>query len=299
MMLGLMWRKKSNRRKGLTLPRLRRLKVVVTAAIVLGLFAAWTLLAYSGALDSVFRQKSKRGGAVSPASFNSNSPSKEYVYAGGRLVATEEATGTTLSAPTNLRATTTSSTQIHISWNSVTGAARYELQRSSNYGNPNNGFAPVSSNITQPFYDDTVGTSGTNASYIYRVLAFDAGGNPSPSSNIDLATAITFLDDPVQTGMTVKDFHILRLRDAINYVRIAAGIVSFNGWTDASTLTQVVIKKEHVQELRDKLDEARSMLGLPQPAYTDPTITRYVTRVSAAHIQQLRQLVKGYRTFTG
>jgi hypothetical protein len=61
----------------------RKSQIVIAVAVVLSLFAAGTMLAYSGALDSVFKQKSKKGGTVSTASFNSNSPSKEYVYAGG------------------------------------------------------------------------------------------------------------------------------------------------------------------------------------------------------------------------
>src|SRR2546425_13309648 len=120
MMLGIMWRKKSSRRKGLTLARQRRLQVVVAVAI-LSLFAAWTLLAYSGALDSVFRQKGKRGGTVSTASFNSNSPAKEYVYAGGRLVASEEPTGGAAcgaapGAPGQPTATATSTQSVTIIW---------------------------------------------------------------------------------------------------------------------------------------------------------------------------------------
>jgi hypothetical protein len=64
--------------------------IVIAAAIASSLLASWALLAYSGALDSVLTQKKKPSGAVSLQSFNSNSPSKEYIYAGGKLVATEE-----------------------------------------------------------------------------------------------------------------------------------------------------------------------------------------------------------------
>src|SRR5438270_778771 len=67
--------------------------VLIAIAVVLSLLAAWALLAYSGALDSVLGQKERRGKSVSTASLNSNSPSKEYIYAGGRLVATEEPNG--------------------------------------------------------------------------------------------------------------------------------------------------------------------------------------------------------------
>jgi hypothetical protein len=68
-------------------PRRKR-QIIVAVIAVVSLFAAWAMLASSGALDSAFRQKREKSGTVSPANFDS--PSKEYIYAGGRLVATEE-----------------------------------------------------------------------------------------------------------------------------------------------------------------------------------------------------------------
>lgn len=68
----------------------RGAKIVIATAILVSLFAAWTMLTYSGARDPVFKQKGDKNGLVSTASFNSSSPSKEYIYAGGRLIATEE-----------------------------------------------------------------------------------------------------------------------------------------------------------------------------------------------------------------
>jgi hypothetical protein len=69
-------------------------QVLVAVAVALSVFAAWTLLAYSGALDSAFGQRGKEGHTVSTASLTS--ASKEYVYAGGRLVATEEPNGSAI-----------------------------------------------------------------------------------------------------------------------------------------------------------------------------------------------------------
>jgi hypothetical protein len=99
----------------------RRPRVLIAVAVVLSLLAAWTLLAYSGALDSALRQKEKKGKSVSTESFNSNSPSKEYIYAGGRLVATEEPTGgggcgSGPGMPGHLDATATSETNVALTW---------------------------------------------------------------------------------------------------------------------------------------------------------------------------------------
>ena len=68
----------------------RRSQIIIAFIVVVSLSAAWTMLASSGALDSAFRHKGNQDQPVAIASFNSNSPSKEYIYAGGRLVATEE-----------------------------------------------------------------------------------------------------------------------------------------------------------------------------------------------------------------
>jgi hypothetical protein len=48
------------------------------------------MLGSSGAFESAVSEKPSMDATVSMASLNSNSPSKEYIYTGGRLVATEE-----------------------------------------------------------------------------------------------------------------------------------------------------------------------------------------------------------------
>ncbi|MEK6410855.1 MAG: hypothetical protein AABN34_28355, partial [Acidobacteriota bacterium] len=81
-------KKTSQQKRSGLLTRVRP-QVIIPVAFVLSLIAAWTMLANSGAFDSALRQKGKQRQTVSLASLNSNSPSKEYVYAGGRLIATE------------------------------------------------------------------------------------------------------------------------------------------------------------------------------------------------------------------
>jgi hypothetical protein len=292
-----MSKRKTSRDKQVDIGGRRRPAIVIAVAVVLSMFAASALLGYSGAFGSAFRQKGRKRGTVSTASFNSNSPSKEYIYAGGRLVATEEPTTTTgLSAPTNLRATTSSSTSVHITWSSAVNATRYELQKSSNYGASNHGFNPLNSNIGATFYDDTVPNGNA---YIYQVLAIDQNNNYSVPSNLDIATAFVFTDEPITAGMTVKEVHITQLRQTVDAVRVASGL-SAATWSNPPPLAQtIVIQKLHVDQLRSYLDGARTALSLPPPTYTDPTITQFITVIYAAHIQQLRQLVKGYRTVTG
>ncbi|MEK6289427.1 MAG: hypothetical protein AABO57_27250, partial [Acidobacteriota bacterium] len=76
--------KKTSQKKRSGLLTRRRPQVVIAVGFVLSLIAALTMLANSGAFDSSLRQKGKQRQTVSLASLNSNSPSKEYIYAGGR-----------------------------------------------------------------------------------------------------------------------------------------------------------------------------------------------------------------------
>ena len=103
----------------------------MAVCIVLGLFAAWTILASSGALDSIFRQKDKKGRTVSTAAFNSNSPSKEYIYGGGRLVATEEPSSGGGCTPPAAPALTTSvvNSVITLNWNIPAGTDTFDVER--------------------------------------------------------------------------------------------------------------------------------------------------------------------------
>ena len=59
-----MSRKKTNRPRLMNGSRWRKRNVAIVIAVVLSLFASWTLLAYSGALEPLLKQK-KTGGAMS------------------------------------------------------------------------------------------------------------------------------------------------------------------------------------------------------------------------------------------
>jgi hypothetical protein len=211
-----------------------------------------------------------------------NSPSKEYNYVGGRLVATEEPNP--LVAPSNLVADTFSSSRIDLTWTAAPNAHHYQVERASNLGGT---FSVVNSNVTTTTYSDTTVTS-VNA-YLYRVRSADAGGNLSPPGSIDVATAITFTDNPLTAGTTtIKELHVTELRQAVNAVRAAANL-SAATWTDAS-LTNVTIKAVHIQELRTNLDQALTALGLSTSAYTDASLSGVT--IKKVHVDEIRQRVK-------
>ncbi len=211
------------------------------------------------------------------------SPSKEYIYAGGRLIATEEPNP--MVAPTNLIADTFSNARIDLTWTAAPGAHHYQVERAPNLGGT---FAVVNSNVVGTTYQDTTVTS-VNA-YLYRVRTADAVGNLSAPSGIDVATAITFTDNPLTVGTTlVKAVHMTELRQAVNAVRAAANL-SAATWTDPTLSTSVTIKAAHVTELRSNLDAALTALGISTSAYTDPSLTGIL--IKKVHVDEVRQRVK-------
>jgi hypothetical protein len=213
------------------------------------------------------------------------SPSKEYIYAGGRLIATEEPNPVALAAPTSLVANTISDVRIDISWVGTPNAHHYQIQRATNLGGT---FTILNSNVIGTTFADTSVTA-VNA-YLYQVMAADASGNLSPASNVDLATAIAFVDNPLSASVVVKAQHVLQLRQAVNAARLAVNL-SPAVWSQA-TLTQqtTAIKAIDIQELRTALDQALSPLGLPTGGYTTPSLSGQP--IQKIHIEELRNRVK-------
>lgn len=111
--------------------------------------------------------------AVTPLQSQGNlsptSPAKEYIYVGGRLVATEEPAAV-LSAPTNLRTLSSK----YIGWtdnsNNETG---FKIERSAGAAGPWTQVALVGPDITE---------FKIGLGYHYRVKATNAGGDSAPSN---------------------------------------------------------------------------------------------------------------------
>src|ERR1044072_8733873 len=202
-----------------------------------------------------------------------SNPTKEYIYAGSRLIATEEPAAVTLAPPASMIATSITDAgnppapRVTISWTATPGADHYQVEKTNNV---NVAYSSVSTNVTGTSYTDT-GVSSVTA-YLYRVRAVDAAGNVSTYSNIDLATAITFTDDTITRQSTlVKAAHITELRQAVDAVRALANSGAAN-WGGAITPNSTLVQASHIQDLRTNLDAARNTLGLPQCKYNDNSI---------------------------
>ncbi len=280
--------------------------VLIAVAVVLSLLAAWTLLAYSGAFDSAFSQKGKKGKTVSTASLNSNSP-KEYIYAGGRLVATEEpAGGGCTPPPAPVLTTSVVNSVITLNWTVIAGVETFDVERSPKVSVL---FAPVATNLpatTTTWQDVNVGfggvsVDGTNnvVTYIYRVIAH--AGQCSTSSNLDWATNISFVEMLTQQQTVVKAHHITELRVAVNSVWKAANQNPETiTWSEppggtAAGLAGFQVKKIHIDELRSKLNQAMDAIQpgySSQHPYNDATLVQFSTPISAIHLIDLRNRVK-------
>jgi hypothetical protein len=191
---------------------------------------------------------------------------------------------TTLSAPGGLVATAVSTTQVQASWVGVGGANHYEIWRSSH-----NGATALAGTAAGTTFADLNVTPGTT--YLYRVRAIDAGGGASPFSNLDLATTILFTDDPVAALTTlIKAVHVTEARDAVNAMRVAAGLLPLAD--DPTIAVGAPVRAQHMIELRFYLNDARLALGLPALTFTDAGPTQGVTVVKAVHMQEVRNAVK-------
>src|ERR1043165_5006370 len=166
-----------------TRPHSRLVRTKIRKYMVIGSACLIALLAF-GTIAGPWRvssSKTKVGGVFlfprSPTIPAPSSPSKEYIYAGGKLIATES---NPLVAPASLVADTFSSSRIDVTWAAVPNAHHYQVERASNLGGS---FTIVNPNVTTTSFSDTTVIS-VNA-YLYRVRSADAGGNLSPPSAVD------------------------------------------------------------------------------------------------------------------
>ena len=255
---------------------------VIVSAVTLALGAGW--------LPGL--RTSKRA-ATPPANLSPDAPAKEYIYAGSRLVAVEEAgePSSGLAAPTGLAAAGGSGSQITVRWSGSAGADHYKVERRETISGE---YVVVSDFVTSDTFVDTV---TPDRAYLYRVRAADAAGRPSPPSNADLATSVAFSDDPLVShgpaaaGTTIRADHLNELRRAVNAVRSLAALAPAS-WShpDPAPEPKRGIFLADVLELRAGLDAALGALGLQRPYENDPNLAGGY--VKAAHFQELRDRVK-------
>lgn len=280
-----------------------RRKAVVVMILVLSVSVASVILAQW--------RNVRRASNLSPIPQISPTPqlTKEYIYAGGKLIATEEpgnSGSSPLPAPSGLSATGFSlpNRYVNLSWTASAGTDvdHYQVERCSNITVTPTCYMVVATNVpasgsTVNFTDTITGSTEVIISYLYRVRGANASNTLfSAYSQPDLATAITFMDDSLVSGVTeIKAQHLVELRHAVNAVRALAGLTTAS-WTYPDPVSgqpqqRRSIYLEDVTDLRTKLDDALTLLGRSQPYDADPPLGRG-SPIRAAHFTQIRNRVR-------
>lgn len=279
--------------------RRNRRKSLVVIALILSLGLTSLILAQWRTIRSSF---SSSFSPLTPQPQTSQTPSKEYIYGGGKLIATEEpnATSSNVPAPSGLTATVQFSGQtltgVLLGWNSPSGTVNhFRVERAQSKDGP-----WVVPQLNNPGPNDTTfndTTVSSNIAYLYRICAVDSQGNFSAYSNVDLSTTVYLQDYPFQAGQTpIRAQHFLDLMQAINAVRATAGLAPAT-WDSQYPQPQVHggIYHSHLNDLRTALGDAlsaMSALGFSRPQYEDPNPMTSGTPVKATQLKQLQDLVR-------
>ena len=140
--------------------------------------------------------------------------------------------GTVPSAPTGLTATAVSTSQIDISWNSVSGATGYKVERSTNQ---TSGFTEIAGSVTGTSYPSTGLAAGTQ--YFYRVRAYNAVGD-SDYSNVAGATT-TQITLAIPSNLTATAASTTQINLNWNAVTDAAGYKVERSTSSSGTFTEI------------------------------------------------------------
>jgi hypothetical protein len=123
--------------------------------------------------------------------------------------------------------------------------------------------------------------------YAYRAQAVTWNSNQLlAESNVDFAMIVSFTDDGVLPGATVKAVHVQQLVAAANVVRAGAGLSPFALAVQPGDL----IRASDLESLRNALNEGRYVFGALPIEFETGVATG--AGIKAEHIQKLRDSVR-------
>ncbi len=117
-------------------------------------------------------------------------------------------------------------------------------------------------------------------------------GSPYTKTNAFAYLPTVFTDDALVVGMTTaKAQHVLELRNAIDSLRLVAGL-GLAPWTDPTlSPSNTIIKAVHITELRTYLENVAALLGYGAGSYTDAALSGGFV-IKRVHIEELRQRIR-------
>jgi len=193
------------------------------------------------------------------------------------------AAATIINPPSHVVANATTTTNVHLTWSSAGTSMTYQIWRSNNNG----AYAQVGTTMGTS-YDDPVSADIT---YLYKIKSVDGAANISPFSDMDFATTVIFVDEPLAAGVVVKAVHLTQLRTAVNAMQRSAGVTVTN-FTDPTVNNSLLIKGVHISELRTGLNAARAAIGASQLLFANPALVGGTTPIRSVDFQELRDGVK-------
>lgn len=278
------------KKTGIKQQRTGRRKLVITVCLPLCLLlAVITVARWSAPLGMI-----KPATPPPPGNFNANSPSKEYIYSGGRLIATEESTSTSAPpAPTTFRANAQYlPVKVQLSWDApAVSFNHYRVERKqagTDYITINSSLASTATN-----FDDSQVES--NKAYLYRICA--VAGSQSTCSEPDLTTTVPLLDYPFLAGSLplIKAQHFLDLMVAVNAARELAGPTQPQiTWSteNPAPVSGGAMYASHFNDLRNGLAGALNTLGLTGTRYSLPAEATKGNVITATPMQSLQEIVR-------
>lgn len=143
--------------------------------------------------------------------------------------------------------------------------------------------------VRNAFVPETTVIMPSEKTWMFAVAPRYFDSTVGPKGPPDIATGVSFTDNPVVPGTPIRVSHVLQLRTAVNAVRTFAGLSAFS-FTDATLTSGASIRAVYLTELRDALTAARNAIGMPIAFSPEPPAVGGV--VKATHVEELRAGVR-------
>jgi hypothetical protein len=184
--------------------------------------------------------------------------------------------------PSGLISTASGTSMVVLSWTGVSNATSYRILRSVD----NAPFSELTTVSTTSHSDFDVVAGKT---YLYKVQAW-VNSTLTGESNLDLATTIVFTFDNQLLGKVFAAIHLQEIRNAVNAVRVSAGLDPLT-FSNPAVFGSLPVAND-ITQLRTGLISAYNQLGLTPPTFTGTISGGGSTLLQQSHWQEIRDATK-------